>query len=435
MRRAALALLGVFVPSGVRSALRISRIRWFLAGLATDQFADTFWLVTLGWVAGQNASPALYGAIMTVGTLPAMGLFLPGGSTSDRVGAGTVLLATSLARAGLAAVWLLFSMHSWSSGAIVVAVTIVAILYDTSIGYHAPARESYVTVLTSTEQQVADANDAERLIARLGQTLGAVSAGFFVGSHLGGAFVFFAITVVTWLIFVRVRRIAQREPQVAIPVSSASANYGGMKEGINLLRAEPVLLRTYPLQSLTSMAGGGTVTVGGVLLVHEHGWAGATYGLAMGLFVLGIFIGTRTGIAIRENAVARPVSIAVSGSLLAAIVEVAAALTPNSTVYLIGCLLIGLLTGPMGPILTGYAKVRAKSLEHEHGKVVAGRLLAPLNLGLSLEPVGYLVVAVSAATVSPGLGIVVLAALTIVVAIAALVSRAVQAARLPSNLS
>ena len=50
-RPRASALLRLLVPDGVRSILRIERLRWFLGGYSIDNFFEIFWLVMLGWVA------------------------------------------------------------------------------------------------------------------------------------------------------------------------------------------------------------------------------------------------------------------------------------------------------------------------------------------------------------------------------------------------
>nr|WP_279671924.1 MFS transporter [Flexivirga meconopsidis] len=388
-------------------------------------------MVTLGWVAGTNASPFVYGVIMTLGTLPALGLFLFGGIASDRFGAGKVLIATSLARLLIATGWLAFAVQpAPSQTATLLVVTVIGVLADATMGYHDPARESYITVLSGSQRLVAAANDAERLVVRVGQTAGSVTAGFLLGAADDQRWVTAACwaggCLATFGIFTRVRRLAPEPP----PMQAESRP--SLREGLAVLKGEHTLIRTYPLQSVASMAGGGAITVGGVLLVQRNGWPASTYGFAMAGYLGGLFVGARLGVWIRERGTRAPIAVAVLGSAVAACLQIVAALVPFAWVFVVCCAMSGVSTGPMGPLLTGYAKLRAKIRQETGGDVVAGRLLAPLYFGLNLEPAGYLVVAGSAAIASPSAGIVLLAVLTLLLVVRALASPHVRAAQLPA---
>lgn len=399
----------------VRAAPRWARLYLPTSGL--DDLVEMLWLFTLGWEASRAGDAA--GLVLAAGAVPAVAFVLWGGSLSDRIGAHRVAVWTMAARivvmSGWAAVVISDTAPAYVAAAAAFAVGAIA-------GIHDPAVSAIPQLLVPADGLEASSN-AQRITARLMQTVGPAVGGLLAGwMGMGTVVVVAAAVGLLPLAGFALLGTTRREP-VPEEDGSAAAGWRSLLSGFRWVRNDPAIRHTMPVQGVINLTTASILMAALPRQARDLGWGPDVYGYATAAFGGGMLLGTLVAFSIRSNAPRLRVAIAVGCAGISSIFVAVTGSVESATLAVVAAGLMGAAVGPVGSILTGWTMATIASADPSmYGRVFAVLLLVTT----AAEPLGYLVFSALATLTSVASAAIVFGAIGLLLAGFALSSRAVR---------
>ena len=398
------------------------RYRLFLAAIFLDHLCDSFWLVTLGWIAAQAANPVLSGTILFAGSAPVVVLVIFGGAWVDRYGTNNVAVITLTLRVLAMAGWsLIVLLHAPATPLIAVAAAAVGLIS----GVHEPALFSFPTVLLPDHRGQAAAATVERSLHRGTQLIGGVGAGTLLGAY-GAAAPTLVGAVLVLASLAIVHTLQRSAPQRRLPgdhssmagsksgKSAAETPRTSATTGFRFTTHHPVLRYTIWVQSIVSIITSATILAILPLKAHAMGWSSAEYGYGVAAYGGGLTISTLCAFPLQRKMAETRVLIAVWMGLATSMTLALVALAQTPVWVTAACGVMGLALGPAGPFLTGYTRAVASTEQDATGEPIVGRVGAVLLLATDgAESAGFFVVSAAASVVSVDVATFVLAGIAV----------------------
>lgn len=398
----------------VRTAPRWAAL--YVPSSALDDLVETLWLFTLGWEASRAGAAA--GLVLAAGAVPAVAFVLWGGSLSDRIGAHRVAIWTMAARiavmAGWAAVVISDTAPAYVAAAAAFAVGAIA-------GIHDPAVSAVPQLLVPPAGLEASTN-AQRITARLMQTIGPALGGLIAGLMGMGTVVVIAAAVgLLPLVGFGLLRASGRPD--SDPVAPSDTGWHSLLSGFRWVGQDAAIRHTMPLQGVINLTTASILMAALPRQARDLGWGPEVYGYATAAFGGGMLLGTLLAFSIRGNAPRHRVTIAVSCAGISSIFVAVTGLVGSPVLVVIAAGLMGAAVGPVGSILTGWTMAAVASADPSmYGRVFAVLLLVTT----AAEPLGYLVFSGLASLTSVAAAAIAFGAVGVLIAGWALTSRAVR---------
>jgi MFS family permease len=356
-------------------------VHTYLPAATLDGLVEALWLFTLGWEASRAGWAA--GFVLAAGALPSLIFILWGGHLADRLGAHRVALWTMLARVVVMAAWAGVVMWD-ASPAYMAAATAAAV--GAIAGIHDPA-VSAMPVLLVPEAGIEASQNAQRLLIRLVQGAGPILGGALAAIAGTGSVVIVAtaIGIIPLAGFATLRR---KLPTPDIDVHADESGWTTALAGLAWVRKQPGFRFTVPLQGVVGLTTAAIVMASLPRQARIYGWGPGIYGLATGVFGVGLLLGGALAFRVRDRWPHRKGLVAVmcAGASSAFVAGTGLAQSPVQAV--LGAGLMGLALGPVGSILTGWTVRSAAAAD----PALVGRVWSVLLLvTTAAEPLGFLV--------------------------------------------
>jgi MFS family permease len=356
-------------------------VHTYLPAATLDGLVEALWLFTLGWEASRAGWAA--GFVLAAGALPSLIFILWGGHLADQLGAHRVALWTMLARVVVMAAWAGVVMWD-ASPAYMAAATAAAV--GAIAGIHDPA-VSAMPVLLVPEAGIEASQNAQRLLIRLVQGAGPILGGALAAIAGTGSVVIVAtaIGIIPLAGFATLRR---KLPTPDIDVHADESGWTTALAGLAWVRKQPGFRFTVPLQGVVGLTTAAIVMASLPRQARIYGWGPGIYGLATGVFGVGLLLGGALAFRVRDRWPHRKGLVAVmcAGASSAFVAGTGLAQSPVQAV--LGAGLMGLALGPVGSILTGWTVRSAAAAD----PALVGRVWSVLLLvTTAAEPLGFLV--------------------------------------------
>lgn len=383
-------------------------VRIYLGLMTADEVADALFYVALGWVAARAGTPAQAAVIFAAGTVPRIALLLLGGVVGDRLGVAKVAVWSLLGR--------LLLMVAFASLLIgrtpgVLALSLLAAAVGAADAIHMPAMRGVAGLL-------AEAGEQSRV-----QTLMSVASNgaIIVGTVGGGALLSIlprtvgviaaALLAVALVLLVLLRRHARERLTVPDAGNGLSARQM-LRETVSTLVRDPVSRFALLLLSLSNMAATAPLFLGIPLKSVAYQWSPIVYGLSSVGISVGYIVGgtwaarLRTSPSDAMNPLRQPVLLMIPATVALVVLAV------SSSPWLVAgaCFLAGLFFAPTAGMLRG-------AIQERTPPGAMGRVNSAIQFAIySLIPVGELLYGVMAGVSLTGAGLVMTAALCVVLA-------------------
>ena len=375
-------------------AIRDRSVGGFIGVFFLDRFAETLWLISLGWVLARTTSGGVAGIVLALVYLVSALLIPFGGLVIHRRGARSIATTTFVVRILLMITWTGVLLRGHVGVAAVVAIALGMAVID---GLHIPAMDTCLLELAPQDAQGAGAT-LERLVQRVAQVVGGLAGGWALSRGTWPSGIAIAVVLAVGLL-VLLKKVGRQG-------NDSMANSEGNKENKNILSgarvvfADRVLRRTLPVHSVFNFMTGGVALVLLPRKVISHHWGGFGYGMIFGAWGLGLFVGTVL-IALAPQGHPRRVLGAIAGVGLAGVATVVVGLSTSFAATAGATLVLGVVCGPVGPLLLGVTRVRV------HGDDSFSLAAATNSFALDgLEPVGYVVAGLAIGALGVDLGLV-----------------------------
>lgn len=399
-------------------------VRIYLGLMTVDEVADALFYVALGWVAARAGSPAQAAVIFASGTLPRIALLLLGGVVGDRLGVAKVAVWSLAARLLLMVVFAALLIGQTPG---VLPLSLLAAAVGVADAVHMPAMRGVAGLL-------AEAGEHSRV-----QTLmsvasnGAIIAGTVGGGILLGLLpqlvgVIAAGLLVSALVFlVLLRRRAGG--RLGVTTSAGLSARQMVQETVSTLVRDPVSRFALLLLSLSNMAATAPLFLGIPLKSVAYHWSPIVYGLSSVGISVGYIVGGSWAARLRSSPsddaaspLRRPVLLMVPAT--GALVVLAVSNSPWLVTS--ACFLAGLFFAPTAGMLRG-------AIHERTPPEAMGRVNSAIQLAIySMIPVGELLYGVIAGVSLTMAGLVMTAALVVVLAWSGLAVRSGAGARVQS---
>lgn len=399
----------------VRTAPRWAAL--YVPSSALDDLVETLWLFTLGWEASRAGAAA--GLVLAAGAVPAVAFVLWGGSLSDRIGAHRVAIWTMAARiavmAGWAAVVISDTAPAYVAAAAAFAVGAIA-------GIHDPAVSAVPQLLVPPAGLEASTN-AQRITARLMQTIGPALGGLIAGlMGMGTVVVMAAVVGLLPLVGFAFLRASGRRPD-SDSAGPSDTGWRSLLSGFRWVGQDAAIRHTMPLQGVINLTTASILMAALPRQARDLAWGPEVYGYATAAFGGGMLLGTLLAFVIRSNAPRHRVAIAVGCAGISSIFVAVTGAVGSPVLVVIAAGLMGAAVGPVGSILTGWTMAAVASADPSmYGRVFAVLLLVTT----AAEPLGYLVFSGLASLTSVAVAAIIFGAVGVLFAGWALTSRAVR---------
>ncbi len=330
-------------PLSTVPPLRRDRAVQTWVGASGLSFAgDTVFTISFAWAAVHEASPALAGFIVGVGTIPQALVLLFGGAIADRFNTRRIVLLSNVIR-----VLILFTgACAWQADAPRIPLMFaVAVAFGVTDAVYLPASSTLPRQMVRGEDlgRVSGMFQVSRRLANFaGAAVGGwLAAAFGLGvAMLVDAATFAVVGVVLWA-FVR--------PRFTLPRAASTSVLHGIQEGLSYVRRDEVA-RTFVV-ALTglNLFISPALAIGVALRVSQSGWGASTLGFIEATVGVGAAVGAV--IVIRW----RPTRDAFAGFMVLLPQGLAIGLlgVPNLTVVLAAAAVIGVTAGCASVLVSG----------------------------------------------------------------------------------
>lgn len=393
-------------------------LRRFLGGYTASMMGDQMWVPILGWTAGQYGQPVVAGLLLSVGTVPRALLMLLGGTLVDRHGiqrlaavtqAGRIL--TMLALAAMAAVGVV--THNW------IALLVVALVFGAIDAVNIPALEAAPALIAEPDQLPRLAGLLQT-VGRLASVAGAPLSGLLiaVGGVPAGAMGCALLFAVATAVLRRAGLPGRR--------TGTSGNLGTGTGGLRYIASNPVLRTLIVAIACLNFAIMSSFNVGITLLVKDHGWSAAVFGLFEGSFGAGAMVGAV--IVVVSRPARRPALVALGWVAVQIPLLVALGFIGSVLWISVVSVLVGLTLGPASALLIGLAQVTTD-------RNYIGRVMSVVGFAsIGLTPVSYLLFSLVADLAGIGTAFVAGGALELLVLVMLAVSPALRTTKLTGSV-
>ncbi|NNG38455.1 MFS transporter [Flexivirga sp. ID2601S] len=370
-----------------RQVMRVGSFRLLLVVSFLDVCADAMWLVTLGWVAASAPNSFVTGLILAAAAIPQLAFVLIGGLHTDKYGAGTIARRTTPIRLALFLLWAGVAVVTLGPSRLV-GVLVVSLLIGAVAGFHDSAMETYPTEFLVPKAR-GTAVTVERIVLRAAQAAGGFLGGLLLGSGgvsapALGAAALLAVALFTLTVLRRRPTIVEEPEPDEEPVQLT------VRAGVDFVVRHPVLSNTISVQGVVNLVTGGALIALLPIKAQRMGWGAQDYGSAFGAYGLGITVGTVISLTLTGLTTRARTLLGVAMSVVACLAVVIIGLADTPGVATAAVFLMGLALGPVGPMLTGYAREKTPTQ-------LVGRVMAILGLVTAgLEPIGSLLAGVLA---------------------------------------
>jgi MFS family permease len=394
-----------------RTAWREPQFLRYLLGQTVSGLGDQVWYVALSWTAVHVGSPAVAGVLLTLSSVPRLGLMLFGGVIADRFDIRRLMMGSDIARTvvvfGAAGIALL------RPGIPLLAV--LALTFGIVDAVFMPAAGAMQPRLLQPAQFASGAAAAETL-GRLALSIGAPLGGLLVAFGglplaltVDGAT--FAVSVLT-LATVRPRPIersaasaSDRNSQAADAIPAGGSRgltdstgflplvrdyWADLRAGVAFLVRHPLLGPLTVLGLLSNLAFVGPMNIGLAELAAQRGW----HATGIGVMLTGFGIGAACGAVltnwwhIRRGA---GIAVAVLGVAQGAAI-LAMGLAPQLWLAVLAAAGVGLCSGPMG--VTASVLAQAATPDELRGRVNAFMTMSTYGVVLlAMSGTGVLIAA------------------------------------------
>ncbi len=396
-------------------------VRIYLGLMTADEVADALFYVALGWVAARAGSPAQAAVIFAAGTVPRIALLLLGGVVGDRLGVAKVAVWSLVARLLLMVVFAGLLIGRTPG---VLALALLAAAVGVADAVHMPAMRGVAGLLAEAGEQsrvqsmMSVASNGAIIVGTVGggvllgllpQSVGVIAAGLLASALV---------------LLVLLRGRAGVRLVVAAPVDGMSARQM-IQETVSTLVRDPVSRFALLLLSLSNMAATAPLFLGIPLKSVAYHWSPVVYGLSSVGISIGYIVGGTWATRLRPSSddmspLRRPVLLMVPAT--AALVVLAVSTSP----WLVAgaCFLAGLFFAPTAGMLRG-------AIHERTPPSAMGRVNSAIQFAIySLIPVGELLYGVMAGVSLTMAGLVMTAALALVLGWAGVAMRSGSGARI-----
>jgi MFS transporter, DHA3 family, macrolide efflux protein len=251
---------------------------------------DSIFTISFAWAAVHEASPALAGFIVGVGTIPQALVLLFGGAIADRFNTRRIVLVGNVVRVLI----LIAGASAWQADAPRIPVMFaVAIAFGITDAIYNPASSTLPRQMLRVDD-LGRVSGMFQVTRRLANFAGAAIGGWLAAVFgLGIAMIVdaatFAIVGIALWVFVR--------PRFALPRAASPSVLRDIREGLGYVKRDEVA-RTFVI-ALTglNLFIGPALAVGVALRVSQSGWGAGTLGIVEATVGVGAAIGA--AIAIR----------------------------------------------------------------------------------------------------------------------------------------
>ena len=251
-------------------------VQTWVAASSISFAGDTVFTISFAWAAVHEASPALAGFVVGVGTIPQALVLLFGGAIADRF-AGTIAWQTGVSR-----IPLMFA---------------VAIAFGITDAIYNPASSTLPRQMVRAEDlgRVSGLFQVSRRLANFaGAALGGwLAAAFGLGTAMLVDAATFAVVGVALWAFVR--------PRFTLTRAASTSVLHGIRQGLGYVRMDEVA-RTFVI-ALTglNLFIGPALDIGVALRVSQSGWGAGTLGIVEAIVGVGAAVGAAVSIRWRPR--------------------------------------------------------------------------------------------------------------------------------------
>lgn len=274
----------------LRRALATRRFRRLLVARSLSRWGDIFSAVALVVLVFRLTGSGLrVGATAVFEIVPVLAFGLFAGAVVDRLPRVRVMVASDLARAVLALSLVAFHNSLWVVYAVAFAMAAVSTFFT-------PAAVSIVPALLEREEDLVGANAVMTSSAIVSQIVLAPVAGALVA--FAGPGPAFAVNAASFLVSAVL--LARLHVPAAAPVARRRGYVSDVREGLALMRADPLLRALAQVQSLAALSAGATSALL-VVFSEQHLHIGPD---RFGLLLMAIAVGQGAGPLLLQRFVA-----------------------------------------------------------------------------------------------------------------------------------
>ncbi|WP_265442587.1 MFS transporter [Flexivirga meconopsidis] len=365
-----------------RQVVGVGPFRLLLGVTFLDVTADSMWYLMLGWVAASASNGLVTGVILAAAAIPQVAFILVGGLHTDKYGAGTIVRRTTPIRLALFLLWSVIAIVALDVTRFV-AIIAVSLLVGAVAGFHDSAMSTY-----PTEYLVPAARGTAVSVERVAMRAAQAAGGFLGGLLLGGGGVSAptvgaaACLLIVALLLSRLRHHA-RIPDAPMPEGEEAPELT-IRAGFDFVRRHPVLSATIPAQGVVNLVNGGALMALLPIKAHRMGWGAGDYGAAIGSAGLGITLGTVLSLTLTRLSTRARTLLGISLTIITCLAVSTIGIADSRAAAATTAFVIGLAVGPVGPLLTGYAREQTPA-------ALVGRVMSILGLvTVGIEPLGSL---------------------------------------------
>jgi len=269
-------------------------VQTWVAASSISFAGDTVFTISFAWAAVHEASPALAGFVVGVGTIPQALVLLFGGAIADRFNTRRIVLAGNVIRVLI----LLAGTIAWQTGVSRIPLMFaVAIAFGITDAIYNPASSTLPRQMVRAEDlgRVSGLFQVSRRLANFaGAALGGwLAAAFGLGTAMLVDAATFAVVGVALWAFVR--------PRFTLTRAASTSVLHGIRQGLGYVRMDEVA-RTFVI-ALTglNLFIGPALDIGVALRVSQSGWGAGTLGIVEAIVGVGAAVGAAVSIRWRPR--------------------------------------------------------------------------------------------------------------------------------------
>ncbi|MEM8534670.1 MAG: MFS transporter [Chloroflexota bacterium] len=356
--------------------IKIPSFRWLTIGHTASSLGDQFYLIALPWLALQlTGSGVALGSVLAVAAVPRALFMIFGGALADRFSPKIVLFISSVASAGInalfAALILTDSVQTWHLYVFAVALGLVdAIAF--------PAADALVPKLVQKTQLNA-ANALIGLVTQVTTFLGPGLAGLVIAQFsIGAAFV--GSVIASLLAIVGISQIRYQYIPTTVTTFGVQEALNDIREGFVYTWNNKALRVVIGLIAAINLLLVGPILVGGGILANTRFGGADAFGWMVSAWGAGGLIGA---IAAGTITIRRVGWILLAASAMMGLSLIAFGFAPTLLLVLLVVVTMGFANGWMEVYATTWLQVQA-------GPSMQGRVMGITAVAaLGLEPVSY----------------------------------------------